>query len=85
MEIQSLYDILYIFLNWHLARIATFANLVFGVMKAKTLKLKELAIRGLIGAIGGGIILAIKGASILEVIGRAASNGFFGCCCWRNL
>jgi len=44
VDIQSLQDILYIFLNWHPARITTFANLVFGVIKARTVKIKELAV-----------------------------------------
>jgi len=43
VDIQSLQDILYIFLDWHPARITTFTNLVFGVIKSRTVKIKELA------------------------------------------
>ncbi len=44
MDTQSLYSILYTFLDWHPARIATFGDLIWGVVKAKTVKIKELAI-----------------------------------------
>ncbi len=44
MDNQSLYSILYIFLDWHPARIRTFADLIWGVVQAKTVKVKELAI-----------------------------------------
>jgi len=43
MDNQSLCNILYIFLDWHPARIRTFADLIWGVVKAKTVKIKELA------------------------------------------
>ena len=44
MENQSLYSILYIFLDWHPARIKTFADLIWAVIKSRTVKLKELAV-----------------------------------------
>jgi hypothetical protein len=40
MDIQSLQDILYIFLDWHPERILTFSNLILGVIKARTVKNK---------------------------------------------
>ena len=44
METQSLYEVLYMFLDWHPARIKTFAELIWGVVKSKTVRIKELAI-----------------------------------------
>ncbi|WP_375326208.1 IS4 family transposase [Candidatus Tisiphia endosymbiont of Nemotelus uliginosus] len=44
MDSQSLYQILYIFLDWHPARIKTFAELICAVVKAKTVRIKELAL-----------------------------------------
>jgi hypothetical protein len=43
MDDQSLHNILYIISDWHPARIRTFADLIWGVVKAKTVKIKELA------------------------------------------
>ncbi len=34
MDSQSLYQVLYIFLDWHPARIKTFAELICAVVKA---------------------------------------------------
>ena len=51
MDNQSLYNILYIFLDWHPARIRTFTDLIWGIVKAKTVKVKELAIH--VGSKGG--------------------------------
>ncbi|WP_250311226.1 hypothetical protein [Rickettsia endosymbiont of Oedothorax gibbosus] len=44
MDSQSLYQILYIFLDWYPARIKTFAELICAVVKAKTVRIKELAL-----------------------------------------
>ena len=44
MDSQSLYQILYIFLDWHPAQIKTFAELICAVVKAKTVRIKELAL-----------------------------------------
>jgi hypothetical protein len=44
MNTQSLHNLLYIFLDWHPARIQTFVGLILAVIKAKTVKIKELAI-----------------------------------------
>lgn len=44
MNTQSLYEILYIFLDWHPARIKTFAELIYAVVRAKTVRIKELAL-----------------------------------------
>jgi len=44
MHLELLQNTLYKFLNWHPARITTFAELIFAVIKAKTVTLKELAI-----------------------------------------
>jgi hypothetical protein len=44
MNPQSLYQILYIFLDWHPARIKTFAELICAIVKAKTVRIKELAL-----------------------------------------
>jgi hypothetical protein len=41
---QSLHDILYILLDWRPARIRTFTDLIWGVIQARTVKIKELAI-----------------------------------------
>lgn len=43
MHTQSLKDILCTFLDWHPARIETYCELIFGVIKAKTVTIKELA------------------------------------------
>src|SRR5258708_902951 len=43
MDTQSLYNILYISLDWHPARIKTFAELIWGIVKSKTVTIKELA------------------------------------------
>ena len=43
---QSLHDILYILLDWRPARIRTFTDLIWGVIQARTVKIKELAIYG---------------------------------------
>ena len=43
MEIRSLPKLLYIFLDWHPARIKTFSGLILAVVKAKTVRIKELA------------------------------------------
>jgi hypothetical protein len=43
MGTQSLYDVLCIFLDWHPSRIKTFAELIWGVVKARTVKIKEIA------------------------------------------
>ncbi len=43
MRPQSLNNILYTFLNWHPARIQTYIELIFGVIKARTVIIKELA------------------------------------------
>lgn len=43
MNRQSLQELLYTFLNWHPARIQTFACLILAVIKAKTVRVKELA------------------------------------------
>jgi hypothetical protein len=51
MDNQSLHSILYIFLDWHPARIITFADLIWGAIQAKTVKIKELAIY--VGSNGG--------------------------------
>jgi hypothetical protein len=44
MKIQSLSSLLYTNFNWHPARIATFAEIIFGVVKTRTVKIKELAL-----------------------------------------
>ena len=44
MDTQSLRNLLYTFLDWHPARIQTFVGLILAVIKAKTVKIKELAI-----------------------------------------
>lgn len=44
MNTQSLYEILYIFLSWHPARIKTFTELIWGMVQTKTVRLKELAL-----------------------------------------
>ena len=44
MDTGSLQSLLYTFLDWHPARIQTFIGLIFGVIKAKTVKIKEIAI-----------------------------------------
>lgn len=44
METQSLYEVLYTFLDWHPARIKTFTELIWGVVKSRTVRIKELAI-----------------------------------------
>jgi hypothetical protein len=41
---QSLYAILYRSLDWHPARITTFAELILAVVKARTIRIKELAL-----------------------------------------
>ncbi len=51
MDNQSLHDLLYRFLDWHPARIRTFTDLIWGVIKTKTVKVKELAIH--VGSKGG--------------------------------
>jgi hypothetical protein len=51
MDNQSLHSILYTFLDWHPARIITFADLIWGAIQAKTVKIKELAIY--VGSNGG--------------------------------
>jgi hypothetical protein len=43
MQTQSLKNILCIFLGWHPARIQTYCELIFGIIKAKTVTIKELA------------------------------------------
>lgn len=43
MNRQLLQELLYTFLNWHPARIQTFACLILAVVKAKTVRVKELA------------------------------------------
>lgn len=43
MDTQSLYNILYIFLDWHPARIKTFTQLIWGVVKTRTVRIKELS------------------------------------------
>lgn len=43
MDTQSLYNILYIFLDWHPARIKTFAELIWGLVKSRTVRIKDLA------------------------------------------
>jgi hypothetical protein len=43
MDTQSLYNILYIFLDWHPARIRTFAELIWGLVKSRTVRIKDLA------------------------------------------
>jgi len=43
MDTQSLYNILYIFLDWHPARIKTFAELIWGLVRSKTVRIKDLA------------------------------------------
>jgi Transposase DDE domain len=43
MDTQSLHNILYLFLDWHPARIKTFTELIWGVVKARTVRIKELA------------------------------------------
>jgi hypothetical protein len=54
MDNQSLYELIYTNFNWHPARIKSFAELIFGVIKTKSVKLKELAMhvssKGNIGA-----------------------------------
>ncbi len=44
MDAQSLYNLLYIFFNWHPARIKTFSELIWGIVQSKSVTLKELAI-----------------------------------------
>ena len=44
METQSLRELLYTNLNWHPARISTFSELIFSVVKTRTVKIKELAL-----------------------------------------
>jgi Transposase DDE domain len=44
MDTQSLYEALYIFLDWHPARIQTFGELVWSVVQTRTVRLKELAL-----------------------------------------
>lgn len=44
MNSEPLHKVLYTFLDWHPARIKTFAELIFAVVKAKTVTLKELAV-----------------------------------------
>lgn len=44
MNTQSLYEILYIFLSWHPARIKTFTELIWAMVQTKTVRLKELAL-----------------------------------------
>lgn len=44
MNSQSLQDILYSFFDWHPARIQTYAELVFGVINSKTVRIKDLAL-----------------------------------------
>jgi hypothetical protein len=44
MENQSLCNILYMFLDWHPARIRTFTDLIWAVVKSRTVKVKKLAI-----------------------------------------
>jgi len=44
MDTQSLRNILCTFFDWHPARITTFAELILAVVKARTLRLKELAL-----------------------------------------
>ena len=43
MDTKSLCDLLHIF-NWHLARIKTFLELIWGVVQSKAVIVKELAI-----------------------------------------
>ncbi|MDF3048293.1 MAG: Mobile element protein, partial [Candidatus Midichloriaceae bacterium] len=43
MQTQSLKNILCIFLGWHPARIQTYCELIFGIIEAKTVTIKELA------------------------------------------
>ncbi len=44
MDNQSLYTILYTFLDWHPARIKTFAELILGIIRSRTVRIKELAL-----------------------------------------
>lgn len=44
MNAESLQAVLYTFFSWHPARIATFAQLIFAIIKAKTVTIKELAL-----------------------------------------
>lgn len=44
MDTQSLYETLYIFLDWHPARIQTFGELIWSVVQTRTVRLKELAL-----------------------------------------
>lgn len=44
MNTESLQALLYTFFSWHPARIATFAQLIFAIIKAKTVTIKELAL-----------------------------------------
>jgi hypothetical protein len=43
MQTQSLKNILCTFLSWHPARIETYCELIFGIIKAKSVTIKELA------------------------------------------
>ena len=43
MQTQSLKNMLCTFLSWHPARIETYCELIFGIIKAKTVTIKELA------------------------------------------
>lgn len=44
MDNQSLSRLLYRFLDWHPARITTFVELILAIIKARTVKIKDLAI-----------------------------------------
>ena len=44
MDNQSLYSVLYTFLDWHPARIRTFSELIWSVVKVRTVRVKELAL-----------------------------------------
>ena len=43
MDNQSLCKLLYRFLDWHPARITTFVELILAIIKARTVRIKELA------------------------------------------
>jgi Transposase DDE domain len=43
MDDRSLYEILYTFFDWHPSRIKTFSCLIFAVIRARTVRIKELA------------------------------------------
>ena len=75
MNTGSLQELLYTFLDWHPARIQTFIGLIFAVIKAKTVKVKEMAIYiESKGSLHHGCLMVRHASASKLAVGRTASE-----------